>query len=301
MDGTTATMAEHWVAVAGGDVRVRRLRTSDERAATVLFVHGAFVNGHLWDGVVDALTASATPLDLVVPDLPLGAHHRPLGTGADRTLPGVGKILIDVLDALGVTRAVVVGNDSGGAITQYALGANPERFSGALLTPTETVHNFPPKYFRFLFPPLRLRLIMWSTGHLLRTNIGRRSPLTFGHLIKRPLTTEEARQLMGPLWTSAGARNDVRRFLKAAVADSAAMRRASERAAHFPAPVDVAWSAGERVFPDGDADFLARSYPAGRRVADVTGSGSLSPLDQPGQVADRLLALLARVPTTERP
>lgn len=304
MGDRSAGVSEQWVGVAGGELRVRRHRSDDGTGGAagtpVLFVHGAFVNGHLWDGVIDTLGAAAEPLDLIAPDLPLGAHHRPLAADADLSLPAVVEMLGAVLDALGVDQAVVAANDSGGAITQQLLTTHPTRISGVLLTSTETADNFPPRYFRFLFPPLRLRAPMWSTCQLLRTGPGRRLPITFGHLIERRLTTAEAATLMGPLWTSAGARHDLRRFLTAALADQALMHAAEARFASFGAPVDVAWSAGDRIFPDRDATRLAAAFPAGRRVADISGSGSLSPLDQPGQVADRLLGLIARSTSARR-
>lgn len=292
MDSKRSTMTEQWVPVAGGEVRVRRFRPSAGSGTPVLLVHGAFLNGHLWDGMIEALEASSQLLDLIAADLPIGAHLRPMNTGTEVTIPSLVAILIGVLDALGVNRAVVAANDSGGAITQHLIVAHPERFSGVLLTSTETADNFPPRYFRFLFPPLRLRAVMWLTCQLLRTNLGRRLPFTFGHLIKRQLPTPEARTLMGALWSSRGARSDLRLFLKGA--DPAAMKRAEAKFDTFASPVDVAWSAEDRIFPDLDASLLASSFPAGRRVADIFDAGSVSPLDQPEQVANRLLALVER-------
>ena len=43
--------------VPGGEVRVRRHHLGGAQAVPVLFVHGAFVNSHLWDGVIDHLVA----------------------------------------------------------------------------------------------------------------------------------------------------------------------------------------------------------------------------------------------------
>ncbi len=292
MDDKRMTMTERWVPVVGGEIRVRRFRPTAGPGTPVLLVHGAFLNGHLWDGMIEVLQTSSQPLDLIVADLPIGAHQRPMNTGTNVTIPSLVAILISVLDALGLDRVVVAANDTGGAITQHLIVAHPERFSGALLTSTETPDNFPPRYFRFLFPPLRLRAAMWVTCQLLRTNLGRRLPFTFRHLIKRQLQAPEARTLMGPLWTSRGARNDLRLFLKGA--DPAAMKRAAAKFGTFASPVDVAWSASDRIFPDGDASLLASSFPAGRRVADITDAGSVSPLDQPEQVANRLLALVER-------
>jgi len=104
---------------------------------------------------------------------------------------------------------------------------------------------------------------------------------------------------MGPLWTSPGARKDLRRFLDAAI-DPKVMEEAAARSASFTAPADIAWSARDRIFPEGEATRLAGSFPRGRRVADITDTGSLSPLDQPEQVADRLLGLIVRTGARER-
>lgn len=294
----TMTMSETWIPVPGGEIRVRRHQPDNDAGLPVLFVHGAFVNGHLWDGVIDALGGSGESLDLIAPDLPLGAHHRPMADGTDLTFDAIVEMLIGVLDALELDQVVVVANDSGGAITQHMLATHPTRFCGALLTSTETADNFPPRYFRFLFPPLRLRSLMWASCQLVRTNLGRRLPITFGHLIKRRLTSPEARTLMGSLWTSAGARDDLRRFLIAL--DPAVMEQAEAKFDGIAAPVDIAWSAEDRIFPDRHATRLANSFPAGRRVPDITPSGALSPLDQPEQVSDRLLVLIERATAAER-
>lgn len=277
---------------------MRRRPAADPSGAPtpVVFVHGAFANGHLWDGVAAALDGRPD-LDLVLPDLPMGAHHRPMTADADLSLGGLARIVLDVADALDLDRLVVVGNDSGGAITQVALGTVPDRFAGALLTPTETAEHFPPGYFRFLFPPLRLRSLMWATARLLRTDVGRRLPLTFGHLIRRRLPAAEAERMMGPLWRSAGARDDLRRVLRSV--DAAELAEASARFDEVRASVDVAWVAGDRIFPDADADLLAAAFPNGRRVADIDASLSLVPLDQPAAVADRLVDLVARVRAVE--
>jgi pimeloyl-ACP methyl ester carboxylesterase len=293
MVGLPVTMAEQWIPVRGGEIRVRYRGPSDG-AVPVLFVHGAFTNGHLWDGVIAELVRSGRVPDLVAPDLPLGAHHRPLEPDTALTLPAVAEMLVAVLDALGLDRVVVAANDSGGAVAQHLVAAHPSRVLGFLVTPTETAENLPPRYFRFLFPPLRLRLLMWTTCQLLRTHPGRRLPITFGPLVRRRLPADEATRLMGPLWSSAGARRDLRRFLADAT-DRAVLEAAARRSSGFTGPVDVAWCADDRVFPDHDADRIAAQYPDGRRVADIIDSGSLSPLDRPDEVAARLGDLLARV------
>ena len=58
----------------------------------VVFVHGVGVNGDLWRGVAPEL---ASEHRCITPDLPFGAHSRPLREDADLSLPGMARIVAD--------------------------------------------------------------------------------------------------------------------------------------------------------------------------------------------------------------
>src|SRR5947208_777214 len=81
----------------------------------MVFAHGAGVNGDLWRKVAPEL---ADRHRCIVPDLPLGGHSLPLNGGADRSLFGQAAILADFLDALDLEEVTLVGNDTGGAVSQ---------------------------------------------------------------------------------------------------------------------------------------------------------------------------------------
>src|SRR4051794_29732631 len=81
----------------------------------IVFAHGAAVNGDLWRKVAPAL---ADDHRCVVPDLPLGGHSEPLDGGGDRSLFGQSEILADLLETLELEDVTLVGNDTGGAISQ---------------------------------------------------------------------------------------------------------------------------------------------------------------------------------------
>ena len=66
--------------VLGGRVSVR---DSGGDGPVVVFVHGALVDGRLWDGVWPAVAQAG--YRCVVPDLPLGAHRIALDPDADRS------------------------------------------------------------------------------------------------------------------------------------------------------------------------------------------------------------------------
>src|SRR3712207_1816871 len=93
-----------------------RVRTSGNGPA-VLAVHGLLLDGRLWSATADELGPSVR---VVAPDLPLGAHSRAVPDRSRLTPVEVADSLVDVLDHLDVASAVLLGNDTGGALAQMA-------------------------------------------------------------------------------------------------------------------------------------------------------------------------------------
>src|SRR3954471_23474301 len=71
----------------------------------VVFVHGVGVNADLWRNVVPALAAHHR---CIAPDLPLGSHSHPMRAGTDLSLPGLARIVADLIEALGLDDVAVV-------------------------------------------------------------------------------------------------------------------------------------------------------------------------------------------------
>src|SRR6185503_1789682 len=90
----------------------------------LVFVHGVGVNGDLWRHVAPPL---ADAHRCVVPDLPFGSHSHPLRPDADLSLPGLARIVADLLAALGLEDVTIVANDTGGAVAQWLVGHHAER------------------------------------------------------------------------------------------------------------------------------------------------------------------------------
>ena len=107
----------------------------------VVFVHGYLVDGRLWDGVVDRLSR---PLSLHRPRL---ADRRPADRDEPRRRPlpsGIAAIIDSFLEALELEDVTIVGNDSGGAMSQVLVTRHPERIGRLVLTNCDTHENFPP-------------------------------------------------------------------------------------------------------------------------------------------------------------
>src|SRR6201992_983465 len=92
--------------------------TGPENGRPVVFVHGYMMGAQLWRRVSERLADLG--LRCIAPTWPLGSHPEPLRAGADRTIDGVAGMIAEVLNALDLQDVVLVGNDTGGVVTQVA-------------------------------------------------------------------------------------------------------------------------------------------------------------------------------------
>lgn len=253
----------------------------------LLFVHGLLVDGRLWRKVVPRLAGDARCL---VPDLPLGSHRTPMQADADLSPAGVARLLVDLLDALGLERVTLVGNDTGGALCQLVATAHPERVERLVLTSCDAFENFPPKAFRPLVKAARvpgaLRAILEAT----KLSAVRSSPAAFGWLAKHGIPAELTGDWMAPALADAAVRRDLAKAMRdispAITLDAAA------RLAAFRAPALLAWAREDRFFPFEHAERLAAILPDSRLVA-IEDSYSFVPEDQPVALADAIRSFVA--------
>ena len=107
----------------------------------VVFVHGYLVDGRLWDGVVDSLSDR---FRCIAPDWPIGAQQMAMKPDADLAPYGIAATIASFLEALDLEDVTIVGNDTGGAMSQVLVTRHPERIGRLVLTNCDTHENFPP-------------------------------------------------------------------------------------------------------------------------------------------------------------
>jgi pimeloyl-ACP methyl ester carboxylesterase len=268
---TTSTLAEHRIDLAAGRIRVREAGTGP----TVVLVHGALVNSHLWDDVIPLLADSHR---VVAPDLPLGCHAEPAAPGTPLGLPGQARVVADLLDALDLDDVTLVGNDTGGAVCQLVVTRHPARIGRLVLTSCDAFDNCPPRFFRFLVWAAHVPGSTWLLGQTMRSPRLARLPIAFGRLTRRGFDRERLDLLFAPLRRSAGVRRDAARLLKSI--DAADTRAAAGDLGGVTIPVLLAWSLDDPIFPPGHADRLAAIVPDAT-VRPIADSLAFSPVDQP--------------------
>lgn len=296
MSSTTTTDPSRWRAPVLGDARVldlpggRRLAYHDVGSGPALvFVHGLLVNANLWRKLVERL---APEFRCIVLDLPLGSHNLPLAAGVENGFPSVAASIADVLEALELDDVTLIGNDSGGALSQMVVTTRPERVGRLVLTSCDYRDNFPPKLFSYFKPAAAFPPLMWALLQPMRFHLPRRSPLAFGWLTKRPIDRAAEDSYILPVLHDRGVRSDATAFIRSAKV--ALTNAAADKLPQFDKPALIAWSAADRVFPVADAHKLAADLPQGR-VELVEDAYTFSMEDNPDRLA-QLIAGFVREP-----
>ncbi|HEU0019354.1 MAG TPA: alpha/beta hydrolase [Thermoleophilaceae bacterium] len=273
----------------------RRLRYHDVGAGPpIVFVHGLLVNANLWRKLVERL---APDFRCVVLDLPLGSHTLPLAPGTPNAVPDVAASIADAIEALGLEDVTLVGNDSGGALSQVVVTTRPERIGKLVLTSCDYRDNFPPKLFSYFKPAAAVPGLLWALLQPMRLRSQRRSPIAFGWLTKRPIDRAAEDSYVFPSIHNRAIRADARAFIKGA--DTAQTNAAADRLPQFDKPALIAWAKDDRVFPIADAHKLAADLP-NARVELVEDAYTFSMEDNPAQLAE-LIASFMREPVGAQP
>jgi pimeloyl-ACP methyl ester carboxylesterase len=269
----------------GGPLRV--FERGSGRA--IVFVHGLLVNANLWRKVVPRL---APDFRSVVLDMPLGSHELAMPEGAPAGAPAAATLVADALEALDLDQVTLVGNDSGGAISQIVVTTRPERVGRLVLTSCDYRENFPPKMFAYFKPAARVPGLMWALLQPMRLGLPRHSPIAFGWLTKRPIDREAEDSYMYPAITDAAIRRDARGFILGS--EPSQTVAAADRLGEFDRPALIAWSADDRFFPQSDGRRLAADLP-NARFELVDDARTFSMEDNPERLSE-LIAGFVREP-----
>ena len=258
------------------------IRYSDEGdGEPLLFIHGIVMNRGLWRKVVPLLSGRYR---CIVPDWPLGAHSVPMKPGTDLSLPGLGRLVVDFMDALELESATLVGNDGGGAIAQMVAVDHPDRVDRLVLNSAEVYHLFLPPIFKPLQLAAPIPGFLWGMAQLMRLRPMLRLPFAFGRSIKSgPPDRATVDSYLTPARTSAGVRRDFRAYLRAV--DNRYTLDAAERLKAFHKPVLLAWAEEDKLFPLEYPRRMAEELP-NARLELIPDSYTFVPEDQPRALAD---------------
>ena len=244
----------------------------------VLCVHGAFVDSRIFDATAMQLCEVAT---VVLPDLPQGAHRHAV---PDRSLlhaDGIAEALADVLTAVDLGPAVVVGNDNGGAMSQVFAARHPEWVAGLVLAGCEVLEHFPPPAFAPFTAGARWPATLAGFARLLRVPALLADPGPLNIFTVRGFGRAYVQDVTAGLLGDSEVRKDLAAFIRSLRPE--VLLAASSRLGYLQGKAEVVW-------PRRDIFFSPRD---GRRVAALLDTHvvwadrakTFVPVDRPDLVA----------------
>ncbi len=255
---------------------------------TVVFIHGLLVNGKLWRKVTPELSRSAR---CIVPDLPLGSHEIPMNPDADLSVEGVAKLVADFLEALDLRDVTIVGNDSGGVISQVVAARHGERVGRLVLTTCDAYEIFPPLLFSYLrLLPVVPGLMTLLAKGMFHVKALRDLPLAYGWLAKSGIPDDIVKSYVEPCATNPEIRRDVKKFVR--TTSPALTLQVAKELRSFDRPALLLWTPEDRFFPISLAERLCEDLPNARLVR-IEDSYIFVAEDQPERVAREIARFVA--------
>lgn len=269
------TWEDRSVELAGVTIRYR----SRGDGPPIVFVHGVWVGGSLWDDVAEQLPGHRC----ILPTWPLGAHRDP-APNADLSAAATTQRIPAFLDSLGLDDVTLVGNDTGGGLCLGALGSRHPglgRIGRLVLTNCDSYEHFPPKGFDLMVKVMRavpaigkLLLRGFATGpgrgFFLKSVCvdppkGTRAKAIFEGFAENPATRGDALRVTQSLRPSV-------------TLDAVSALRS------FPRPVLLAWGDSDKLFPLDHAHRLEADFPDAT-LEVIAGARTFVMIDQPQALA----------------
>ncbi|TAM64451.1 alpha/beta hydrolase [Mycobacterium sp.] len=255
----------------------------------IVFVHGVYVTGALWDDVAGRLSSDHR---CVAPTWPFGAQRVPVKPGVEVGVVAAGQRIVKFLEALDLSDVTLVANDTGGGLVLAALG-NPaldfSRVARMVFTNCDSFDHFPPPGFLPLVKACRLSTTLGAgILRLLATGPGLNY---FASAVTRHGIADARRPaIFGGFATSAKVRRDAARL--SADLDPKHTLAASPAIEGCKKPVLVLWGNADKLFPMADAERLVNAFPHAT-LHTLDDSSTYVMLDRPDEAAGAIRAFIS--------
>jgi pimeloyl-ACP methyl ester carboxylesterase len=273
---------------SSGPIRVWLHGSRDDTGAPLLLLQGFMAGPDAW---TETLRGLAPDRRCITVDWPFGAHRQARNADADLSPPGVARLAVEVLDRLGIERAVLVGNDSGGVIAQLVAASAAQRVAALVLISCDAFEVFPPGNFRYLFRLAAVPGVVAAMARAMSVPAFATSRFGYGAVVDHQ--PERALEWVGPLASDPAIRRDLAKLMTGS--SKSQTLSAAERFADFDGPAMVVWAENDRLFSRRLGQRLASAFPRGRFEV-VADSATFIPLDQPTRLARLLNEFLEGVP-----
>ena len=257
--------------------------TERGQGPAALFVHGVFMNSHLWRHVIDRVAdlRRCIAIDLM-------AH------GATRIKPeqdvsftAQAAMLEEFCAALGLEQVDLVANDSGGGIAQIFAAQHPNRIRSLTLTNCDVHDNWPPPAFARTREAVMAGRLPEIGKQLLGNIDFARNAFAMGYEHPERLTPEDFKAYVGPLFESTEAMRNFERWFTTSH-DNSQTTAIEPELRRLAAPTLIVWGTDDVFFPLKWAYWLKDTIPGARKVIELAGARLFFPDERPDELATAL-------------
>ena len=276
------------------DTAFGRISYLDQGSGPVaLFVHGLPLCGYQWR---DVMTRSAAQRRCLAPDL-LGLGYTEAPPAQDVSFAAQADMLRALLDALRVEQVDLVGNDTGGGISQIFAARNPGRVRSLTLANCEVADHWPNELLKGFYAAVVAGDIIEAMRQMLTD--ARLGQAQLGALVyEDPSTFTEAniRLYLQPLLSSA---TRIEQFKRLADwnTNRAQVIAVGERLKASTIPAQVIWGDGDVVFDtEPSVAWLRRHLGGLQQITTLPRAKLFFPEEHPQRTASLLSQFWSLLP-----
>ncbi len=266
---------------------------SEGNGETVLLLHGCPFSSFVWRKLIPRLSQHYRCL---APDL-LGLGDTETPPEADWGLREQMKMVVGLLDALGIQRAHVVGHDHGGAVAQLIAAERPERIDRLVLSNVEAYDNWPSADERPFIRVTQLPVIgdavlkLWSIGPAFRFAMASARAVHDPKVLTSELIEGYIRANLGDRQRRAKTKRFLRKQIDPGHNQTTLELLSGLRC--FRRPTLLLWGKNDPHFGPEWGERLYRDIPGAVRIEFLSDSGHLVMEEQPERYAAAVEAFLS--------
>jgi pimeloyl-ACP methyl ester carboxylesterase len=251
-----------------------------------VFLHGVPLNGFHWRHVMAAMgdMRRCIALDLMA----LG--YTEIAPEQDVSFTAQAAMLAQFLDALGIDRIDLVGNDSGGAVAQIFAAHHPQRLRTLTLTNCDAQDNWPPKAVLPLIEAARAGKLVDGYQALLGNIEGARTRFSRTYADPSFLTDEIVRLYLEPFLATPARRESFHRYWLAF--DPAQTLAIESRLRTLRVPTLIVWGLDDIFFDVRWGQWLRDAIPGAVDLVKVPKGKLFFPEDLSDALIQPLRAFL---------
>lgn len=260
-------------------VPIRIAYTDIGAGAPLIVMHGIPTWSYLYHSVIDRL---AEHHRVIAPDF-MGHGTSDQRDMFDRSLVAQRAMILRLMDHLGLTKATLVGHDTGGGVALIMAVENPERVDRLVLSNVVAYDSWPIDDMITVGHPA------WNK----KSNAEMREFLVAGFADglsrKEQLTSEFIEGIVAPYVTDAGKISLIR---NASALNTSHTTMLIDRHSAITAPTLLPWGADDPWQPMSDGERLAHDIP-GARLVPIENASHWVPQDAPQEWVEAVLAFTA--------